>query len=31
LTTLDLVGLNRAVADDGASPREAALRWWDGR
>jgi osmoprotectant transport system substrate-binding protein len=31
LTTLDLVGLNRAVVDDGASPREAALRWWDGR
>jgi osmoprotectant transport system substrate-binding protein len=31
LTTLDLVGLNRAVAVDGASPREAALRWWDGR
>ena len=31
LTTLDLVGLNRAVAVDGASPREAALRWWEGR
>ncbi|MGY1609627.1 ABC transporter substrate-binding protein [Geodermatophilus sp. SYSU D00700] len=31
LTTLDLVGLNRAVAVDGATPEEAALRWWDGR
>ncbi|MGY1695033.1 MULTISPECIES: ABC transporter substrate-binding protein [unclassified Geodermatophilus] len=31
LTTLDLVGLNRAVAVDGVSPREAAQRWWVGR
>ena len=31
LTTLDLTVLNRAVAVDGHSPREAALRWWDGR
>lgn len=28
LTTTDLVGLNRAVAVDGLTPREAARRWW---
>ncbi len=31
LTTIDLITLNRAVAVDGLSPRDAALRWWDGR
>jgi osmoprotectant transport system substrate-binding protein len=31
LTTIDLIGLNRAVAVDGLPPSEAALRWWDGR
>jgi osmoprotectant transport system substrate-binding protein len=30
LTTVDLVTLNRSVAD-GHTPREAAARWWDGR
>jgi len=31
LTTFDLIVLNRAVAIDGNTPREAAARWWDGR
>ena len=30
LTTVDLITLNRSVAD-GHTPREAAARWWDGR
>ncbi|SDC15529.1 osmoprotectant transport system substrate-binding protein [Geodermatophilus telluris] len=30
LTTIDLIRLNRAVAD-GRTPREAAAGWWDGR
>jgi osmoprotectant transport system substrate-binding protein len=31
LTTADLVDLNRQVALDGATPAEAAGRWWDAR
>jgi osmoprotectant transport system substrate-binding protein len=31
LTTIDLIGLNRAVTVDGRTPREAAAGWWVGR
>ncbi|MEX5718740.1 ABC transporter substrate-binding protein [Geodermatophilus maliterrae] len=31
LTTIDLIRLNRAVAIDDRTPREAAAQWWDGR
>ncbi len=31
LTTIDLIMMNRAVAVDGLSPREAALGWWVSR